>query len=129
MAIGSLWKEEEKFVIQFNKVKPKEKSLIFKTLTDWKKTGSGFHRDGTEVYLFSNTLYDEEKVFSLVKSLPFPFTEEKKNGQSKTIKTEYDREAKRQRLTEKANCAKIRGGKRSCSKCGAKGHNSRTCKA
>lgn len=128
MAIGSLWKEEEKFIIQFNKVKPKEKSLIFKTLTDWKESGSGFHKDGTEVYLFYNNLYDEEKVLSLVKSFPFPFTEEKKNGQTKAIKTEYDREQKRQRLTEKAKRVKIGGGKRSCSKCGAKGHNSRTCK-
>lgn len=126
MAIGSVWKEEEKFVIQFNNVKPKEKRLISKTLNDWKESGSGFHRDGTEVLLFSSRLYDEEKVYQLVKSMPFPFTEEKKNGQSKSIKTEYDRELKRRRLTEKKNRVKIGG--RTCSKCGVKGHNSRTCK-
>lgn len=127
MAIGTVWKEEEKFVIQFNKVKPKERSLIFKKLTDWKETGSGFHKDGTEVYLFSNTMYDEEKVYSLVKSMPFPFTEEKRNGKICIIKTEYDRELKRRRLTEKKDRVKIGG--RTCSKCGVKGHNSRTCKA
>ena len=126
MAIGSVWKEEEKFVIQFNNVKPKEKRLISKTLNDWKESGSGFHRDGTEVLLFSSHLYDEERVYQLVKSMPFPFTEEKKNGQSKSIKTEYDRELKRRRLTEKKKRVKIGG--RTCSKCGEKGHNSRTCK-
>lgn len=126
MAIGSVWKADDKFVIQFNKVKPKEKRLIFSTLKDWNNSGQGFHKDGTEVFLFSNHLFDEEKVFQLVKNMPFPFTEEKKNGTSRKIRTNYT--AKEDSLTPSKKHGKIRGS-RTCSKCGIKGHDMRTCKA
>ena len=69
---------------------------------------------------------DEKKILSLVKEMPFPFTEEKKNGQSRTIRTKYSRG--RKGLTARKSCGKISEG-RTCSKCGIKGHNSRTCKA
>ena len=124
MAIGSVWKADEKFVVQFNKVKPKDKRIIDKTFQEWNPSGSGFHRDGTEVLIFSNSLLDEEKVFNLVKNMPFPFTEEKRNGTSKRIRTSYT--GKQGGLTGSTNNAKIGG--RTCSKCGIKGHNSRTCK-
>lgn len=124
MAIGSVWKTDDKFVIQMSKVEPKEKRLIFSTLKDWSNSGQGFHKDGTEVFLFSNKSYDEEKVFQLVKNMPFPFTEEKKNGKSRQIRTNYI--AKQDSLTSSKRRAKVGG--RTCSRCGIKGHNSRTCK-
>lgn len=127
MAIGSLWKADDKFVVQFSNVKPREKSVIFSSFKEWKESGSGFHKDGTELLLFSNQMLDEEKVFSLVKSLPFPFTEEKKNGDSKKIRTQHKNIIDVQPLTRSQNHAKIAGG-RACSKCGHRGHNSRTCK-
>jgi len=127
MAVGSMWKADNKFVIQFNQVKPREKSFIFKSLKEWNESGSGFHKDGTEVLIFSNTLFDEEKVYSLVKSMPFPFTEESRNGNSKKIKTQYNCKVKEKGLTDSRSHGKIGGG-RTCSKCGFKGHNSRTCK-
>lgn len=125
MAVGSVWKTDEKFVIQFNEVKPKEKTIIFNTLREWSESGSGYHKDGTEIFIFSNKTLDEENVYGLVKSMPFPFTEEKKNGTSKKIRTAYMQ--KKQGLTRSQKDAKIGG--RTCSKCGVKGHNSRTCKA
>lgn len=126
MAIGSVWKADEKFVVQFNKVKPKDKRIIDKTFQEWNPSGSGFHRDGTEVLIFSSTMLDEEKVFNLVKNMPFPFTEEKRNGTSKKIRTCYT--GKDRGLTGPQKDGRISRG-RTCSKCGTKGHNSRTCKA
>lgn len=125
MAVGVLWKTDEKFVVQFSHVKPREKTVIFNSLKEWKESGSGFHKDGTEIFLFSNTTLDEDKVMSLVKSFPFPFTEEKRNGTTRKIRTKCT--AKRKILTSTEKPAKIKG-KRSCSRCGQIGHNSRTCK-
>lgn len=127
MALGSVWKADEKFVVQFNDVKPKEKKLIFNNFQDWKQTGSGFQKNGAEVFIFSNSFYDEEKVMKLVKSLPFPFTEENRNGGSKKIRTQHNHTTEEQPLTSSKNHGKIKGS-RSCSRCGQKGHNSRTCK-
>lgn len=124
MAVGIMWKTEEKFVVQFSHVKPREKKVIFNNLKDWSQTGSGFHKDGTEVFIFSNTMIDEHNALSLVKSFPFPFTEEKRNGTTRKIRTNYRTE--RNPLTSPEKPAKIKG-KRSCSKCGQNGHNSRTC--
>lgn len=125
MAIGSFWKTDEKYVIQFDKVKPREKTIIFNTLKEWSESGSGYHKDGTEIFIFSNKTLDEENVYGLVKSMPFPFTEEKRNGTIKKIRTNHT--TKKLDLTSQKNDVKIGG--RTCSKCGVKGHNSRTCKA
>jgi hypothetical protein len=125
MTKGSLWKAEEKFVIQFDNVKPKDKKVILNSLQGWRESGSGFHRDGTEILIFSNKALDENVVRSIVKNMPFPFTEEKNNGTSKKIRTCY--KAKKDGLTESQSRDKIAKG-RACSKCGLKGHNSRTCK-
>lgn len=125
MAIGSVWKTDDKFVIQFNEVRPGEKRFIFNLLRDWNTSGQGFHKDGTEVFLFSNKILDEDKLFQLVKSMPFPFTEEKKSGKSKKISTNY--KAGEVSLTPIKKHGKVGG--RTCSKCGIKGHNARTCKA
>ena len=126
MAIGSFWKNEDSYTVQFNNVTPREKSLIIRTFDNWKNSGNGFHKDGTEILLFTTTEKDETKILSLVKNMPFPFTEERRNGTSRKIRTNYTAEQKR--LTETKNYGKISGG-RTCSKCGVKGHNSRTCKA
>ena len=128
MAIGNVWKAEEKFVVQFSNVKPKEKKIIMSSFQDWNKSGSGFHKDGTEIYLFSNTNLDERGVFSLVKNMPFPFTEEKKSGKTRQIRTKHI--AKQKSLTEKKNSDKVKIRKPStCSRCGKLGHNSRRCDA
>jgi hypothetical protein len=127
MAIGSIWKADDKFVIQFNNVKPREKPIIFNSLNGWSQSGSGFQKDGTEIFIFSNKTEDESKVFQIVKSFPFPFTEEKKNGESKKIRTQHNDKTKAQPLTRSPLRAKIGGG-RTCSRCNQKGHNSRTCK-
>lgn len=126
MASGSFWKNENNYTVQFNNVTPRDKRIISKTFNEWRETGSGFHKDGTEILIFSTQEQDEKKIISLVKEMPFPFTEEKKNGQSKKIRTKYAE--KRKGLTARKKCGKISGG-RACSKCGAAGHNSRTCRA
>lgn len=125
MASGSFWKNENNYTVQFNNVTARDKKIISKTFNDWRETGNGFHKDGTEILLFSTQEQDEKKVISLVKEMPFPFTEEKKNGQSKKIRTKYAEKCKG--LTARKKCGKI-GGSRTCSRCGIKGHNSRTCK-
>lgn len=127
MAIGTIWKADDKFVIQFNNVKPREKPIIFNTLTGWNQAGSGFQKDGTEIFIFCCKTTDENKVFQVVKNFPFPFTEEKKNGQSKKIRTQHVSTPKAKGLTRSTIHDKIDGG-RTCSRCGQKGHNSRTCK-
>ena len=127
MAVGSMWKADDKFVVQFSHVKPKEKPVIFNALKGWVQSGSGFHKDGTEIFIFSNKLHNEDKVVSLVKSFPFPFTEEKKNGESKKIRTQHKDKVEAGHLTRSVVRAKIGEG-RTCSRCGNKGHNSRTCK-
>ena len=121
MAQGSLWKNDGKFVVQLSKVSRKDKKVIFDTFQEWNKTGAGFNKDGTEIFLFTRTGVEDKEVFSLVKGLPFPFTEEKSNGISKKIRTKYAV------LTKTSVRAKVQQG-RTCSKCGIKGHNSRTCK-
>lgn len=125
MAIGSLWKNDDHYIVQFNNVTPREKSFIKKNFNEWKEAGNGFHKDGTEILLFLSREQDEKKIFSLVKDMPFPFTEEKKNGQSKTIRTKYA--GKRKGLTAAKSCGKIRKA-RTCSKCGDSGHDSRNCR-
>lgn len=125
MAVGILWKTDDKFVVQFDKVNSKDKKIIKKSFNEWSPSGSGFHKDGTEIFIFSHKNLDEEIVISLVKSLPFPFTEEKRNGTTRKIRTKCTAKCKTLTSTEKP--AKIKG-KRSCSRCGQIGHNSRTCK-
>lgn len=124
MTTGSVWKAEEKFVIQFNGVSQKDKRFILKTLQDWKESGFGYQKDGTEVLIFSNKALDEKSVRTLVKNMPFPFTEEKKNGTKKVLRTKY--KEMRKGLTARKKSAKIGEG-RACSNCGICGHNSRTC--
>jgi len=124
MATGTIWKTDDKYVVQFNEVRPKEKRIIFNNLHDWNQSGSGYHKDGTEIFLFSSNDNDEKKIFSLIKDMPFPFFEEKKSGKIKKIRTKH---VVKTDLTGKGSRGKIGGG-RSCSRCGAKGHNSRTCK-
>lgn len=127
MAVGSIWKTDDKFVIQFNNVKPKEKPIIFNSLVDWNQAGSGFQKDGTEIFIFCYKTTDESKVLQVVKNFPFPFTEEKKNGESKKIRTQHNDKVKPEVLTRSLVRARMEGC-RTCSKCGGKGHNSRTCK-
>lgn len=129
MATASLWKvENNRYALQFNKVKPKERSVIFSLLKDWQETGSGFHRDGSQVLIFSKNLLEEENIYRFVRNLPFPLIEEKKTGEIKRIKTAARREDAKKSLTEQKKSAKIKG-KRICSKCGEPGHNVRTCKS
>ena len=125
MAVGSIWRADNKIVVQFNQVKPKDKKIIKKAFEEWSPSGSGYHKDGTEVLIFSNKHIEEDKVIGLVKQMPFPFTQERHTGTSTKIHTNHTTEQKG--LTSIKNPDKIRGS-RTCSKCGVKGHNSRTCK-
>lgn len=128
MVTASLWKiEADTYSIQFDKVKPKERKVIFQILKDWKEVATGFHRDGSELYILSKKIVEDENIYATLKQLPFPLTEEKKSGQRKTIKTQFNSTKTRKPLTKIKSCGKIKG-KRSCSKCGQIGHNSRTCK-
>lgn len=128
MATATFWKvEDNKYTIQFSEVKPKEKSTIFNLLSEWNETGSGFHRDGTELFLFSKSLLENENIYKFVKSMPFPVTEEKKSGESKKIKTLHKESGQKKSLTDQKSRGKISGG-RICSQCGQVGHNKRTCK-
>lgn len=128
MVTVNLWKTETNtYSIQFNKVSPKQRKEIYKIVEDWKQVASGFHRDGSEVLIFSKTLETKENIYSFVKSMPFPVTEEKKSGELKTVKTKFNRTKRSKPLTKTKSCGKIKG-KRSCSKCGQIGHNSRTCR-
>ena len=128
MVTVNLWKTETNtYSIQFNKVSPKQRKEIYKIVEDWKQIASGFHRDGSEVLIFSKTLETKENIYSFVKSMPFPVTEEKKSGELKTVKTKFNRTKRSKPLTKTKSSGKIKG-KRSCSKCGQIGHNSRTCK-
>ena len=129
MATASLWKvENNRYALQFNKVQPKERGVIFNFLKGWQETGSGFHRDGSEIFIFSKNLVEDEDIYRFLKDLPFPLQEEKKSGESKKVKTAFIREKPKQPLTNAKGSAKIKG-KRICSRCGAAGHNTRTCKA
>lgn len=128
MATASFWKvDENKYTIQFSKVKPKEKSTIFNLLNGWKEAGNGFHRDGTELFIFSKELLGDEDIYRFVKNMPFPVTEEKKNGESKKIKTLFRDTTKNKDLTSRKKYDKMSGG-RICSQCGQAGHNKRTCR-
>lgn len=128
MVTASLWKiESNTYSIQFNKVKPKERKVIFQLLKDWKQVANGYHRDGSELFILSKKVVEDENIYKTLKELPFPLTEEKKSGQVKTIKTQFNSTKTRKTLTSSKKHAKIRG-QRSCSKCGQVGHNSRTCK-
>lgn len=128
MVTANLWKiENDTYSIQFNKVRPKEKKLIFKLLSDWKETASGFHSDGSELLIFSKKVMSNENIYKSLKELPFPLVEEKKSGELKSVKTQYKDTKTSKGLTMPKKSAKIGGG-RTCSRCGNKGHNSRTCK-
>jgi len=128
MVTANMWKvETNKYSIQFNNVKRKERKVILDLLKDWEEKAVGFHPDGSELYIFSKKVSDNENIYNSLRKLPYPLTEERKNGSIKTIKTEFNDAKTRKALTSSKTCGKIKGV-RSCSKCGAKGHNSRTCK-
>ena len=128
MVTANMWKvETNTYSIQFNNVKRKERKVILELLEDWEEKAIGFHPDGSELYIFSKKVSNNENIYSSLKKLPFPLTEERKNGSLKTIKTEFNRTKTRKNLTSSKKRAKIKG-QRSCSKCGQAGHNSRTCK-
>lgn len=127
MATVSFWKvEDNKYTIQFSQVKPKEKSTIFNMLNDWRETGNGFHKDGTELFLFSKSLLENEDIYKFIKNMPFPATEEKKSGESKKIRTAHKDPPGKKSLTARKISGKMSGG-RICSQCGQAGHNKRTC--
>lgn len=128
MVTVNLWKTETNtYSIQFNKVDSKQRKEIYKIVQNWKQTACGFHKDGSEVFIFTKTLTEEENIYNFVKNLPFPVTEEKKSGETKIIKTKFNHTKRGRPLTSSKKHAKIKG-QRSCSKCGQIGHNSRTCK-
>ena len=129
MVTANMWKiETNTYSIQFNNVKPKERKVILNLLNDWEEKGVGFHPDGSELYIFSKKVSDNENIYSSLRNLPYPLTEERKNGSLKTIKTQFNSAKTRKTLTCSKKRAKIKG-QRSCSRCGQIGHNSRTCKA
>lgn len=128
MVTANLWKiETNTYSIQVNKVKPKQRKEIKQMFKGWKETAVGFHRDGSQLFIFSKELTKDESIYKFAKQLPFPLTEEKKSGKTKPVKTQFNDTKRRKPLTSSKTCGKIKGV-RSCSKCGAKGHNSRTCK-
>ena len=133
MAEGILWKQEQdRFVVQLNNVKPKERKFIKEQFSDWNNTGHGTQKDGTEVFLYSKKAENESQIMTIVKSLPFPFVQENiKNGKIKKIKTCYDNpklQNKLEGLTKSKSSDKIKRS-RTCSRCGIVGHDMRTCKA
>jgi hypothetical protein len=129
MVTANMWKvETNTYSIQFNNVKRKERKVILELLEDWEEKAIGFHPDGSELYIFSKKVSDNENIYSALKKLPYPLTEERKNGSLKTIKTEFNRTKTSKNLTSSKKRARIKG-QRSCSRCGQIGHNSRTCKA
>lgn len=124
MVVGNLWKKaSDEYSIQFDNVKPREKRTILGIFRDWRSVGSGFKRDGSEVLIFSKKVGEEENIYLSLRELPFPLFEEKKSGKLVKVKTGR----KSLPLTPTKNCGKIKTS-RTCSKCGVKGHNSRTCK-
>jgi len=128
MVTANLWKiETNTYSIQVNKVKPKQRKEIKQMFKGWKETAVGFHRDGSQLFIFSKELAKDESIYKFAKQLPFPLIEEKKNGEEKPVKTQFNDTKTRKPLTSSKTYGKIKGV-RSCSKCGAKGHNSRTCK-
>jgi hypothetical protein len=127
MVNATLWKtESDVYSIQFDRVKPKDKKEIKEIFKKWKQIASGFHRDGSELFIFSKKILENEDVYKFVKQLPYPVKEEKKNGETKVVKTQFNHTKSSKPLTSPKNHAKIAGG-RTCSRCGQKGHNSRTC--
>ena len=128
MITANLWKiETNVYSIQINKVSAKHRKEIKQIFKGWKETAVGFHRDGSQLFIFSKELTKDESMYKFAKQLPFPLIEEKKSGEKKPVKTQFNSTKTRKPLTSTKTCGKIRGV-RSCSKCGAKGHNSRTCK-
>jgi hypothetical protein len=57
---------------------------------------------------------EDESIYKFVKQLPFPLVEEKKNGELKTVKTQFNDTKKRKPLTSSKSHGKIKGS-RSCS--------------
>ena len=121
---ASFWKiESNKYAFQFNHVKPKDRKVIFTLFKGWETTASGFHKNGTELFIFSKSLLEDESIYKFAKNIPFPTSEQKKDGTMKPVKN-----GRNKALTKSKKSATIRK-QRTCSLCGQKGHNSRTCKA
>ena len=121
MANAKIWKtEEKKYSVQFDNVGPKERKTILTMFSTWREIGTGFHKDGTQVFIFSKQYSEEDSLRQFLKEIPFPVIEERKSGKIRRIKTKAP-------LTPPEKRAKISKG-RTCSLCGEKGHNSRTCK-
>lgn len=129
VAVAYLWKlDSNEYRFQINKISAKEKRNILQFFKSWNEAGSGYHKDGTETFIFSKLLNDDESIYRFAKQLPFPVVEERRNGETRQIKTQFVAPKKSKGLTTPKKSAKIGGG-RTCSRCGNKGHNSRTCKA
>jgi len=128
MAIAYLWKVDgDEYRFHVNKISAKEKRSILMHFKTWNETGSGYHKDGTETFIFSKILSAADNIYKFAKQLPFTVVEEKKNGEIKIIKAVSLDAKTKKGLTNSVKPAKTKGG-RTCSHCGQKGHNSRTCK-
>lgn len=127
MTTGKMWKvDENKYSIQFDNVHPKDKKIIKNILMGWNETGAGFHKDGSEILIFSRNIENEESLYKSLFAIPFPLVEEKKSGKILSIKTSASRKQKKS-LTDPFSGAKVRKP-RTCARCGNNGHDTRTCK-
>jgi len=118
--------------LQVNGVPSKSCDKLLKAVKGWRESGVILHRDGQVDLLYSCDFEDEQKWIEWAKNFPYDLVEvSPKTGKAKAIKlgAAADSKTRKKRKTKalkKTTTGKSRG-KCTCSKCGKKGHNSRSC--
>ena len=112
-----MWKnvvnEKHIYVIQIDSGSAKDTKLAEESLKDWKQTGFGHNKNGTEVLIFSKNFENSISWVEWAKKVPFQIKEVDKKGKSKKVKTSVIDSSE---------------GKNRCKACNKLGHNRRTCK-
>jgi ubiquitin len=120
--------------LQVNGTTGKSSDKLAKAVEGWRESGTIFHKDGQVELLFSCSFADEQKWIEWAKNFPYELVEISPNtGKPKPIKlgvaskTRKKRRAKTKTSKTKTSSVRKKRGKATCSNCGGKGHNSRSC--
>ena len=112
VAWKNLVNEQHIYMIQICSGSSNDTKNVCETLKEWRHTGSGFNKQGSEVLLFSKDFKDTNSWTEWAKNAPFVINEMDKEGSAKRVKT---------------SVVLVDDGKRKCKSCGLSGHNSATC--
>lgn len=108
----NLVNEQHTYVMQLSTGSIKEAKEVTNLLKDWKQTGTGTNKDGTEILIFKKEFKDTLDWIEWAKNSPFIIKEEQKDGSQKRLKT---------------TVVIADDGKRTCGLCNKPGHNKATC--